>query len=321
MASTGPNRWTVAFYNVENLFDVKDDPLTADHAFTPSGVLDWDLPKYWEKIERIADVLNSVAPQNELPSFVGLAEVENRKVVRDLIQHRDLVRGNYEIIHAESIDTRGIDVAFLYNPAVFDLRGYELLRIDRFAESSLRSRDILHVWGSFEDQQEAHFFVNHWPSRRKGHRETAYKRNAAAKTLGTALNECVNFDSEDLVVAMGDFNDEPHDESLSVILNAQEDRSKANPLVNLGWKLAQQNLGSVSHEDQWYLFDQILVDQNVISGNSRGYKVEPLRLFDDDRVMYTTRNGTKKPNRTYVGSNYKGGYSDHLAAYTEIVKK
>jgi hypothetical protein len=315
------NEWTVAFYNVENLFDVKDDPLTADHAFTPSGVLDWDLPKYWEKIEHLADVLFALAPNNELPSFVGLAEVENEKVVRDLINHRLLRTGNYRIVHAESIDSRGIDVAFLYNPAIFEHQGHQLLTIDRFAESSLHSRDIMHVWGIFPDGQKAHFFINHWPSRRNGQLETAYKRAAAAKTLDAALRENVRFESQDMAIVMGDFNDEPQDESLQQILNAQEDKVQSNPLINLAWRLKRAEKGTVSHKSDWYMFDQILVDRSSTETNRLGYKISKMEMYDDARVMFTSKNGIKKPSRTYVGSNYKGGFSDHLAVYARIVKR
>jgi endonuclease/exonuclease/phosphatase family metal-dependent hydrolase len=303
----------VVFYNVENLFDTSDDPKTRDDDFTPHGAYEWDDQRYYEKIEKIAEVLTAVG-DGSFPAFIGLVEVENYKVVEDLISHRDFDHIPYKIIHAESRDQRGIDNALIYNEALFEAHEWRWLSIDAHAESDLFSRDILHVRGRLKNGPEMHIFVNHWPSRRAGQAETAHKRRAAALTLREAIDAIREKDPHAKILAMGDFNDTPADEGLKTIVQAGRDSKGPGELVNLGWQAHDRHKGTVRRDNEWHMFDQFVVSHDMLK-NIRG---KHMHIFDEDFVLFFGDNHEAQPNRTYVGTRYTGGYSDHLPIWLEL---
>jgi hypothetical protein len=290
------------FYNVENLFDTENNPRTKDDDFTASGSLKWDEGRYYEKLDSIAEVAIAAAGGSP-PAFLALCEVENYEVVKALAEHRDLSHIGYKIIHADSRDQRGIDNALIYNPNAFELEEYRWLNIDEHSDNQLHSRDILHAWGKVPSGQRCHIFVNHWPSRRKGKEETARKRAAAANTLKGAL-EKIDL-RNDLLIACGDFNDTPSDDSLQILKTIDQ----AQELVNLAeWQEVNKH-GSVFRDEQWWAFDQFIVNQLIVDR----LEGKQMKIFDDELVLYKGRSGAQMPNRTYVGHRYIGGYSDHLA--------
>ncbi len=301
------------FYNVENLFDTFDDPKTNDDDFTPEGIMEWDEERYRFKLKQIARAILGI-DQGEAPAFMAFAEVENRQVIEDLLLQDGLKEQSYTIIHRESTDTRGIDIAFVYRTDLFLHTNAVWHDINRFSEEPINARKILQVSGHL-DQQPFHFFVNHWSSRRKGKEETAYKRIAAGKMLRYAIDHFTQ--PGDASIIMGDFNDEPGDMSIVKYLRAVETPQKADELINLSWRYEHHGKGSIEHEGDWYLFDQIMISQNLLNGTAKNWKVKKMYLEQNEALLFRSH-GTSKPNRTYVGSAYKGGYSDHLPVFFRL---
>ncbi|MCH2198618.1 MAG: endonuclease/exonuclease/phosphatase family protein [Flavobacteriales bacterium] len=311
--------FTVAFYNVENFFDVKNNPRKNDEAFTPHGEMKWDEYRYHDKIENLAEVIKGMGLRHTLPAFIGFAEVENRKVIEDLLEHRDLDHEEYGIVHAESRDVRGIDVALAYSKNAFEYDGHRMINFERLTGEEFNARDIMYVWGRMINGDKVHLFINHWPSRRAGKEKTEYKRLAAATALREEINNIQYKEPDARIIIMGDFNDQPHDASLRHVLKAGENGHGDQALVNLGWPISKRQWGSVSHEDEWFLFDMFIVTGNLLNKGALQVYKERMRLFDEGDTIYKMARSNKvKPNRTYVGRRYVGGYSDHLAVFMRI---
>lgn len=306
---------TFAFYNVENLFDVNDDPRTRDNDYTPSGAYHWDREKYHAKIDSLAKVIEDLGPDGILPAFIGFTEVENYKVLRELLDHPRLAHEPYEIIHAESRDQRGIDVAFAYSSLAFKKEISKMICIDSFAKKQLHSRDIMYIKGQIPTGEDLHIFVNHWPSRRDGDEKTRYKRSAAAQTLEAEIKGILTLDKDALIVICGDFNDQPEDYTLKRILKAMKKTRGAGQLMNLAWAQSKLNIGTVQHENVWYMFDQFIVSHSLFPR----IKSKKMHILRNDKTIYKSpKTGKEYPNRTYVGSRYTGGVSDHLPVWIEI---
>lgn len=312
---------TITFYNVENLYDTVDDPGVIDGDFTPGGDLAWDEQRYRTKIDRIAEVLFATGSDGFPPAFIGLSEVENKGVLHDLVKHEKLAKLPFQVVHFDSRDVRGIDVAFLYSSSVFELDGTDELNFEVLSGEEFGARDILHAWGRLTDanQTPMHFFVNHWPSRHGGEQESRHKRLAAAERLRIAV-DAILYDAPNAgIVIMGDFNDEPGDYTLNHILNAGEDPLRPSALVNLGWKPKKRKRGTIVHEGEWFLFDSIIVNTRLTGKETPRIRRNELYIFDEDgTVFYESRSKVGRPNRSYVGHKYKGGYSDHLAVYCRL---
>lgn len=312
---------TITFYNVENLYDTVDEPGVLDNDFTPSGALGWDDIRYETKLNRIAEVLFATGTDGLPPAFIGLCEVENEAVLRDLIRQPKLAKLPYKIVHFESRDVRGIDVAFLYSSTVFSLDDWRALNFEVLSEEEYGARDILHCWGRLnnEAQSKLHFFVNHWPSRHGGESETKNKRFDAAECLRAAVDEILRDEPDAGIVILGDFNDEPGDHALHGILGAGEDFNRPSALVNLGWKPKKRKKGTLHHDGEWYLFDNIVVNTRLTGDALPSIRRNEMYIFDDDDTLfYESRSRHGKPNRTFVGHKYKAGYSDHLAVYCRL---
>ncbi|MGV6861111.1 MAG: endonuclease/exonuclease/phosphatase family protein [Putridiphycobacter sp.] len=298
---------TVGFYNVENLFDTYDDPYTDDGDFTPHGDLEWDEYRYQDKINKLASVIADINP-----AVMGLAEVENYDVVYDLINTPQLKSKGYKIVHEENNDTRGIDVAAIYNPSVFTLVEYDFHRVS--GNGNNNTRDFLELKGQFFGQEPIHFFINHWPSRRKGTDETEYKRIALAKSMRKRLVELMDEDINERIIIMGDFNDEPSDESIHKYLMKDD-------FYNLHRKFEDKNQGTVNHQGDWLVFDQIIVSKSLLHDETYHLTKKSGEIYNKGEVTFTHPDGNTTPNRTYGGYKYFGGYSDHYAVYAKIVVK
>lgn len=312
---------TITFYNVENLYNTVDDPDVIDEDFTPQGDLAWDEHRYRNKLDRIAEVLFATGSDGLPPAFIGLCEVENAEVVHDLARHPALAKLSYKVVHFESRDVRGIDVAFLCSQSVFEVEGNDVLNFEALSGETFGARDILHVWGRLTqgDETVLHFFINHWPSRHGGERESRHKRLAAAERLRMAVDAILHDEPDAGIVIMGDFNDEPGDYSLNQLLEAGEDPLRPSALFNLGWKPKKRNRGTISHDGEWYLFDSIIVNTRLTGSGFPHIRRNEMYIFDeDDTLFYESRSKHGRPNRTYVGHKYKGGFSDHLAVYCRL---
>lgn len=312
----------ILFYNVENLFDTVDDTLTIDEEFLPDRARYWNNSKYYEKLIRISKVL--IASGNwELPEIIGLCEVENRRVLVDLVNKTPLKNGDYRIIHKESPDRRGIDVALLYRKTAFRPLSYSTFPVFYKKGQPTSTREILYVEGILKETDTLHLFVNHWPSRYGGYKQTVHKRSAAAATLRRIVDSVYGEHHDPHIVIMGDFNDNPRDKSISKILKARSPHSpESADLLSLPVEPGNSAVkGTLKHQGEWSVFDQIIVSPGLLNQQSnffihsaKQYIFAPDFLLIDDE-KYTG----KKPFRTFVGFKYTGGFSDHLPVYIKVV--
>ncbi|MCJ8290653.1 MAG: endonuclease [Crocinitomicaceae bacterium] len=305
----------IVFYNVENLFDTKNDPRTNDEDFTPHGYKQWDEERYETKLERITDALSEF---QKPPLMIGLAEIENRAVLKDLIKEGDFKKTNYGIAHFDSPDRRGIDVALLYDQDAFTLINSSKLRVRLANNPRFATRDILYVEGELAGGVKTHVFVNHWSSRREGKLETEHKRVEAAETLREKVDEILAQDVNANIIILGDFNDHPTDKSLQTVLRAKESGYEGDgDLINLLFDEHTNGEGTSVYRGDWAVLDQIIISQAIYDEKSGiGIKGKDAEILMDDDLIFTNRGtGERKPNATYGGRKYYGGYSDHLPVY------
>lgn len=311
----------VAFYNVENLFDTIDDPKTMDDEYLPNSDMHWDTDRYRRKIEHIAKVINALHTKHSgPPMLVGLAEVENDFVLNDLVSHHSLSNSDYGFIHYESPDERGIDVALLYRKSMFEVVNSEHLEVALHGDD--QTREILHVEGLLSGVT-IHVFVNHWPSRREGVKESEPNRVAAAKVLREAVDEVLRANPKANILIMGDFNDEPANLSIIRDMDARMPKGqiRRDSLYNLSYKEFSKGKGTYFFKPQksWMMFDQMMVSGNMLSdGNVVQVVGKSTHVFDAHFLMYHQKGVGDVPNRTYGGKSYHGGYSDHLPIYLDL---
>lgn len=301
----------IMFYNVENLLDPLDDPATADDEFLPEGMRNWTEKRFIQKIDNIAKVIVAAGAWEPV-DLIGLCEVENLYVLERLVTHPLLKSSGYGIIHKESPDHRGMDVALLYRRSVFFPQYYSALPIREKTGEILPTREILHVEGKFAGGQVYHLFINHWPSRYGGLMETRENRILAASCLKQLTDSLQKMDDKSNIICMGDFNDQPQDESLSETLGASLIREGSSTLVNLSADWAKEKIGTIKHEHEWAIFDQFIVTENLRARCDAFIYSEKFLLEEDRRFSGF------KPFRTYVGFKYNGGFSDHLPVLLKL---
>lgn len=293
---------TAGFYNVENLFDTLDHPLTADEDFTPRGRLAWDETRYRHKLTQLARVIQALGP----PRLLGLAEVENALVLSDLIATSPLQSGSFAIVHHESPDQRGIDVALLY-----DTRQFRLLESKPIPVPTERpTRDILAATLRSEQGDTLVVLVNHWPSRSGGAEKTAPLRELAAATLRHFVDSLLQARPQTLALVMGDFNDNPADRSIREVL-------ARDLLVNPFLALHFSGIGSYNYRGNWDMLDQIMYNPGLLSPGSPWQRSEA-GVLRERWMLYEDPKFGPSPNRTYGGPNYYGGYSDHLPVWMKL---
>jgi len=303
-----------AFYNVENLFDIYDAPITKDEEFTPTGKKKWTEERYQKKL----DQLSTVVADLKFPDILGVCEVENKKVLLDWAAHRKLVDQNYHIVHFDSPDIRGIDNGLLYRKDHFTVLEKAAYKIDFPKEivENYTTRDILYVKGKYRGEL-LHIFVNHWPSRRGGVRESEPKRVYVASQLREKTDAIYAKDPKANILIMGDLNDETDNKSVLNTLGAgAPDLTQTQYLYNFTQPLDAAGEGSYRYKANWNMLDQIIVSPNLTSGKLRAVKAY---IFQPEYLNYMDKKYGKKPNKTYGGPNYYGGYSDHYPVYLELV--
>lgn len=312
---------SVLFYNVENLFDNINDPQTEDDSFTPDGELHWTSKRLNAKLLNISKVILGSSGW-KAPDIVAMCEVENRKVLEKLIRETPLKSISYKIIHKESPDHRGIDVAFIYNSDNFYPLVYHHYPLSNDAEAEIKTREILYVGGIMKGGDTLHFFVNHWPSRYSGLLETKSLRNEAANLLQSKVEDLFREKRNPKIIILGDFNDNPSDESITEIIGAKALPAElfSDVLYNLssGWKTNET--GTLKFQSQWFTFDQIIVSGSLLNTNTgwatsvenASINTSPFLLERDEKY------GGLKPRRTYYGFTYNGGFSDHLPVLLKL---
>ena len=307
---------TVAFYNVENLFDTQGDSLKQDEEFLPYGVRGWTYKRLQTKYRHVYKVIVGLDPAWQPPALIALAEVENRAVLKGLLRHTPLHRKHYQIIHEESPDTRGIDVALLYDPAQFQYLNHHAIPVDLRPLSDRPTRDILYVRGLLFGSDTIHYFINHWPSRYSGVTSSAPLRQRAATVLRERIRSLQGAQPNALIVITGDFNDNPTDASVRGL-------GEANGAAHLTNISQYESSGTHKFQGEWNTFDQFIVSQNLLDPESlvqveehRAHVYNPAWLLEEDKAHLGYR-----PRRTYVGYQYHGGVSDHLPVYLQLRKK
>jgi predicted extracellular nuclease len=294
---------TIGFYNVENLFDTIDG-INDDAEFLPTSKKEWNSSKYNEKLKHIDQVFN----QWNAPIIIGLCEIENRQVVQDIVNTYSILDPKqYGIIHYESPDARGIDVALIYDSSYLTLVGSGNLRFTIPGKDAPSSRDI--VWGKFSIKKDTIIaMVNHWPSRSGGQAETEPGRIEAAKTAKRFIDSLLLINKNYKIVLMGDLNDHPSDIAPTMI--AQQ----LNPMIT---KDSGEFGGTHSYKDEWDVLDHIMV--------SKGFtKKKKLKVIQSSGKIHSPKflleeyKGKIVPFRTYAGNKYLGGYSDHLPVSIEV---
>lgn len=311
--------FTVMFYNVENLFDTEDDPAKEDEEFTPEGEKEWTKDRYEKKLEDIVRVIMSL-PGEELPAIIGLAEVENEAVLRDLVNTRGLRRAGYVPLLIEGEDPRGIDCALLYREDFFKYDYHQLLPVEDLSGEDYKLRPILHVVGDAPDGKPLHIYVNHWKSRYGGVKETEPRRVYSGIALRREMDRLLSTENSPRVILMGDFNDDPTNKSMLDVLKAGNKRKNIaiNDMYNLYYDMHNLDLGgSLNYRGDWQMYDQIVVSYSLLNqprGLTTGFD-EGQVLKEEWMLFHDERNNVKVPNRTYGGPNYYGGISDHFPVY------
>lgn len=327
--SSSDNTWSTydlrfVNYNVENLFDTQDDPNTADEDFLPYGVNRWTQDRYLVKLKNIFKVFANISAW-EYPGIITLTEVENRKVLEDLLSGTPLSEADYNIIHEESPDPRGIDVAMLYRPSYFRPLTHEYIHVKFPFDENGRTRDILYVEGLVHQQDTLHIFACHFPSRRGGEATSEPRRLYVAGLVRHKVDSLLAVDPDKRIIITGDFNDEPSNASMQDVIRGKSDYTKLQPgdLYNMMFPLHKAGYGSYKFQTSWNMLDQFIVSPALLDTNQNVFtrpdaavifKPEWLELTDD-------ANPGTKPFRTYSGPNYLGGYSDHFPTYVDLFFK
>lgn len=306
--------YTVAFYNVENLFDFEDNGLTHDNDFLPRSAKRWTKKRYERKLYKLADVISKIGFDDvkKPPTLIGIAEAENKKVLQDLIETEDLKKYNYGIVHYDSKDERGIDVGLIYNKDEFELEYSKPFSIYLERESGVQdfTRDILLVSGKLNGEL-IHCIVNHWPSRRDG-LEVSFLNRIAASHIAIEIIETIKAkDAKSKIIVMGDFNDNPNNESVKTL-------TEKGQLFNPMKTLVSYSRGTQNHKFKWNIFDQILFSTNFFETDNQSLKFEAADIFDEKFLTQYQGKFKGQPFRTYVGKKYKGGFSDHFPVYMRL---
>jgi len=319
---------TTAFYNLENLFDTENDTLINDEASPIMEIKENREVIYQQKLNNMAKVISEIglAESNNSPVILGVAEVENRKVLEDLVRTDFLRDKNYGIIHYDSPDLRGIDVAFLYQPAFFNPTHHETFELHLWDEKGMRiyTRDQLLVSGYLNDEL-IHIIVNHWPSRRGGEEASRNKREKAAY-LNTQIIEKIRENEPNAkIIIMGDFNDDPTNTSLKEVLKTKASKTAVmeDDIYNPTEEMFKQGQNTLAYRDNLNLFDQIMISSPLLANNNdyTTFKMYKVMVFNPNYL--TTQTGKYKgyPFRSFSRTGFLGGYSDHYPIYMYLIRE
>lgn len=335
---------TVVFYNFENLFDTVDDPATQDDEWTPNGAQHWTKEKYEQKLKNLSRVLSEIGtPENpNAPTLIGGSEIENRGVLEDLIKEPKLQNFDYGIIHFDSPDKRGIDVALLYQKKYFKPTSYSNIplylyknkgivkeenkevtddEIEIKTENNNRifTRDQLLITG-FLEGEEIHIIVNHWPSRSGGEKKSSPFREAAGNLNRRIIDSLQHINPNAKVITMGDLNDDPFNRSVKVALGAKAKKSEVPEfgVFNPFEEMAKKGMGTIAFRDSWDIFDQIIVTESLIQPDFSTFKFWKAGIFNRPFLIQTSGQYKGYPLRH---SLTEVGFSDHFPVYIYLIKE
>lgn len=316
----------VAFYNCENFYDTIDNPKINDDEFTPRGPRNYNSKIYWNKVEQLATVVSQIGTDitPDGPAILGVAEVENAAVLNDLIRHPLLKKHNYQFVHYDSRDARGVDVALIYNPKYFTPEDSKALfvTLPSGSKNAYYTRDILWVKGKF-DGETIHVLVNHWPSRVGGEERSAPGRAAAAAVCKVQMAKVAETEPNAKFIIMGDLNDDPVSQSITDVLRAKSKITDVKPggIYNPWTDLYKKGIGTLAYQDAWSLFDQIMITHPWLDKAQTGFYFYKQFIFNKEFLVENTGRYKGYPMRTWDGLTYRGGYSDHFPTYLMMLKK
>jgi len=311
------------FYNMENLFDTIDDPHTSDQEYLPNSKKHWNSYKYYTKLKNMSKVLIA-AGEWDMPAIIGMCEIENKGVLVDLCKKTALRKFNYQIIHNDSPDPRGIDVAALYQPDKIKILSYKYIPISYDGKTKARTREILQI-NAIANCDTFILFINHWPSRMGGEAKSSIKRFAAARSIRNQLDSIALQNAGKNIILMGDFNDEPDDVSMtdSLVLHHKLLKNNKPIYTNLSQSFVKpiMTIGTHKYRNKWGVLDQCIVSNNLLNASSLLYtKPEALQILDLDFITETNEKG-RNPLRTFTGVKYTKGYSDHYPIVIDLYCK
>jgi len=317
---------TVAFYNVENLFDTINNVDVNDEEYTPTGDQRWTLEKYKKKLSNLSRTIAEIGTsdqQKESPAVIGVSEVENRGVLEDLIKQPLLINKEYGIVHFDSPDRRGIDVGLLYQKKHFKPTSYTNVPLIIYDQSDktkrIYTRDQLVVTGLF-DGEEMSFIVNHWPSRSGGEKKSSPNREAAGRLNRKIIDSLYTINPNAKIITMGDLNDGPTNKSVRVEIQAKgkkedvKERGMYNPME----EMSNKGIGTLAYRDAWDLFDQMILSEPLIKKDYTSYRFWKAGVYNKPFLTQTTGQYKGYPLRN---SNGQVGFSDHFPVYLYLIKE
>jgi hypothetical protein len=313
----------VGFYNLENLFDTEDDPAIRDEEYTPEGSKNWDSTKYANKLQNMSKVISvlgtDVSPDGM--AVLGVSEIENKRVLEDLVAHENLRDRNYKIVHYDSPDRRGVDVGLLYSEKYFKVSNSVSYELNFPDFPDYKTRDQLLVSGEL-DGEKLHFIVTHWPSRRGGASASEPRRIDAAKLGRRIIDSLLALDPNAKIVLMGDLNDDPIDASVKEYLRAKAKKAKVKDgdMFNAMYRHFKKGNGTLAWNDAWNLFDQLVISKSLISEDAANYVYHKSVVFNKDFLRQKEGRFAGYPHRTHAGGQYLNGYSDHFPVFLVLKK-
>lgn len=314
----------VAFYNLENLFDTINNNGKYDLEFSPSGKNQWDSRRYWKKINNLGYAISKMTTKSTPmgPAIIGVSEIENITVLQDLVADKAIKDWNLQIIHHDSPDRRGVDVGLLYNPKFFrplkvDNRPLHIDSIPWF-----KTRDQMVVMGLLGGERVA-VIVNHWPSRRGGSEQSSYLREAAAQLSRDIADSLLNIDPSMGIIVMGDLNDDPFNRSVSETLGGLKKENDVKPggFYNPFWSKLDAGIGSYTYKGGWNLFDQIIVNYNLLPRGKSKLKFSYAEVLNKDFLKQQEGQYKGYPFRTFSSGVWTAGYSDHFPTEIFLTKE
>lgn len=316
--------YAVAFYNQENLFDTLHDAGKNDYQYLPNGSYHWTGMKYKSKIKNMAKVLSMLGTTHEShpvkPAIIGLSEVENINVLRDLVADESLRNRNMKIVHIEGPDKRGVDCAFLIDSTQFKLKDSRLVQyVYENGDTVRKTRGYLIARGEMAGEDVA-AIVCHWPSRFAG----SEFREMAGRQVRVVKDSLLRINPDMKIMVMGDMNDDPDDKSMKEALGAKREKEDCtvNDMYNPWWNvLRKQKTGTLLYDGKWNLFDQIVVSGNMLNTDKKQLSYLKPEIFRRDFLFQTEGKYKGSPKRTHAGGVWLNGYSDHLPVVLWLVKE
>jgi predicted extracellular nuclease len=312
----------IGFYNVENLYDTEKDPIADDSEFLPDGAYQWTLERYHHKLQNLAYAISELGKEQGGVVVLGVCEVENEGVLNDLVNQESLKPLNYKVVHHDSPDYRGVDVAFIYQGDRFEFISKQPFTLTIPDNPRFRTRDQLLLVGVLDKTDTLYLIANHWPSKRGGEARSAPLRMAAAKLTRSIVDSVLTVNPNAKIVIMGDLNDNPNAKSITNGLTAKGKMADVkqldifNPMI----KMYKDGIGSYAYQDSWDLIDQIMVSYALLHPKPNSYKYISAHVFSPNFLKTKSGSFQGYPFRSYAGGNYAGGYSDHFPVYVILQK-